>query len=133
MALKVEVSVGELLDKISILEIKSKRINDSEKLANVEKELAVLRQTWTASSLSRRDVSSQVARLRDVNESLWDIEDDIRRKEADRQFDDEFIELARSVYRRNDERAAVKKEINILFGSELVEEKQYVDYDSTQE
>ena len=128
MALKVEVSVGELLDKITILEIKSERIGDPAKLANVTTELNILRTTWADSPLSSHDLTSQIGQLKRVNEALWDIEDNIRRKEAEQSFDDEFISLARSVYHQNDERAAVKKEINTLLGSDLVEEKSYVDY-----
>ena len=128
MALKVEVSVGELLDKITILEIKSERITDAGKLANVNKELASLRQTWAESPLSAQDVDKQIAQLKEVNLAIWDIEDNIRRKEAAQVFDDEFIQLARSVYHQNDLRAAVKKEINTLLDSGLVEEKSYVDY-----
>jgi uncharacterized protein YukE len=128
MALKVEVSVGELLDKITILEIKSERIKDAAKLVNVNKELDTLRRTWQESPLSAQDVADQIARLKVVNEALWEIEDNIRRKEADQAFDDEFIQLARSVYHQNDIRAAVKKEINTMLGSGLVEEKSYVDY-----
>jgi hypothetical protein len=128
MALKVEVSVGELLDKITILQIKSERIADPDKLVNVNRELDILQRTWNASPLSATDVSDQMARLKKVNEDLWEIEDNIRRKEADQAFDDEFIALARSVYHRNDERAAVKKELNLLLGSGLVDEKSYVDY-----
>jgi len=133
MALRVEVSVGEFLDKLSILEIKSDRIADSAKLVNVRKELALLRETWAASAYSQTDISTQRAALRRVNEVLWEIEDEIRRKEAARQFDDEFIALARSVYQQNDLRAAVKKEINTLLGSDLTEEKSYVDYAAPEE
>lgn len=128
MALKVEVSVGELLDKVTILEIKSERIADEAKLVNVNKELGILRQTWADSPLSQQDVTAQIAQLKEVNETLWDIEDNIRRKEAAQEFDDEFVKLARSVYFENDVRAAVKKEINTMLGSSLVEEKSYVDY-----
>lgn len=128
MALKVEVSVGELLDKITILEIKSERIADQAKLANVARELESLRRTWADSPLSSHDLTRQIAHLKQINEALWDIEDGIRRKEAAQQFDDEFIGLARAVYHQNDQRAAVKKEINTLLGSELVEEKSYADY-----
>ena len=128
MALKVEVSVGELLDKVTILEIKSERITDPAKLVNVRRELESLRATWAASPLSGTDVAAQIGRLKTVNEALWEIEDNIRRKEAAQAFDDEFIALARSVYHQNDIRAAVKKEINTLLGSDLVEEKSYVDY-----
>ena len=128
MALKVEVSVGEFLDKITILEIKAERIQDSAKLANVRKELALLSGTWARSPLSRTDVSKQMSRLKSVNESLWETEDRIREKERAQAFDDEFVQLARSVYRTNDERAAIKRELNKLFGSALVEEKSYADY-----
>jgi len=128
MALKVEVSVGELLDKITILEIKSERIDDAAKVANVNKELGILRRTWAASELSSTDIGDPMARLKAVNEELWEIEDNIRIKEAAGEFDDKFIALARSVYFRNDVRADVKKELNLLLGSTLVEEKFYVDY-----
>lgn len=128
MALKVEVSVGELLDKITILEIKSERIADPAKLVNVNKELEILRKTWADSPLCSTDISDPMQRLKAVNVELWDIEDGIRLKEGAGEFDDEFIQLARSVYFRNDVRAAVKKEINILLGSGLVEEKSYADY-----
>lgn len=128
MALKVEVSVGELLDKITILEIKSERITDSAKVANVNKELGILRQTWAESDLSATDVSEPMLRLKAVNEELWEIEDGIRIKEAAGEFDEKFIALARSVYFRNDVRADIKKELNLLLGSALVEEKFYVDY-----
>jgi len=130
MSLKIEVSVGELLDKITILEIKSERIRDESKLANVRKELGALRGAWQASPLSSTDVTAEMAGLKRVNEALWQIEDDIRQKEADRIFDDGFIELARSVYKQNDERAAIKRELNQKLGSHLVEEKSYKDYSS---
>jgi hypothetical protein len=131
MALKVEVSVGELLDKITILEIKSERISDESKLANVRKELEVLSRTWADSPLSSQDVSDQISRLKKINEALWDIEDNIRRQEAAGQFGETFIELARSVYHQNDIRAEIKKEINLMLGSDLVEEKFYVDYSAS--
>lgn len=130
MSLRIEVSVGELLDKITILEIKSERIADPAKLANVRKELEALRGAWEASPLNSGDVSAEMGALKRVNEALWDIEDDIRRKEAQRQFDDAFVELARSVYKQNDRRAAIKKELNLKLGSALVEEKSYEEYDS---
>ncbi len=128
MALKVYVSAGEFLDKMTILEIKSERIKDEEKLRNVRKELDLLRKTWVESPLSRQDVSTQVENLKRVNKRLWDIEDQVRRKEATRTFDDEFIQLARSVYQVNDKRAAIKRELNRLLGSELMEEKSYPGY-----
>jgi len=130
MALKVEVSAGELLDKITILEIKAERIADADKLANVDRELGILRETWAASPLSRTDLAGHVADLKAVNEALWDIEDGIRELEAARDFGDAFVRLARSVYRRNDERAAIKRRINLQVGSDLVEEKSYADYDA---
>ena len=128
MTLKVDVSAGEFLDKITILEIKSERIKDEEKLRNVHKELDLLRKTWVESPLSRFDVSTVVGNLKRVNESLWDIEDRVRLKEAAQTFDDEFVRLARSVYQINDQRAAIKRELNRFLGSELMEEKSYPDY-----
>ena len=132
MSLQVEVSVGEFLDKITILEIKAARIQDAGKLLNVQKELSLLRQTWAASPLSQREqnVTGLMQELQEINESLWDIEDRLRRKEAAQAFDDEFIQLARSVYEINDERAAIKREINRLMSSGLIEEKSYPDYSS---
>jgi uncharacterized protein YukE len=128
MSLKVEVSAGELLDKITILEIKSERIQDPGKLANVRKELDILRATWAASPLSTTDIARQMKALKKVNEALWGIEDEIRRKESQQAFDDEFVQLARSVYQNNDERAAIKRDLNRMLGSTLVEEKSYPDY-----
>ncbi len=126
--LKVPVSYGEVLDKITILEIKSERIVDTAKLSNVRRELDELRQTWNDSGLNHPELPRLKASLKAVNEALWEIEDAIRVKESRREFDDEFIRLARSVYVENDQRAAVKKEINQLLGSELVEEKSYKSY-----
>lgn len=128
MHLSVQTSPGEFLDKLTILEIKSERISDPAKLANVRRELEILRATWAASPLAGRDVAKLVAELKGVNESLWEIEDRIRLKEAARAFDEEFVELARSVYRTNDRRAALKRELNVALGSELVEEKSYKAY-----
>jgi hypothetical protein len=124
----VPVSFGELIDKITILEIKSERIGDAAKVANVRTELEMLDATWAAHAAAGTDIGDERARLRAVNEALWDIEDRIRLKEKAKAFDTEFIELARSVYVRNDERAAVKREINLKLGSTLVEEKSYQDY-----
>jgi hypothetical protein len=126
--LLVPISPGELIDKITILEIKSQRIRDAAKLANVRAELALLTDTWRASRWATADVGSDWAALRTVNERLWVIEDQIRDKERDARFDPEFIELARAVYITNDERAAIKKRINTALGSTLVEEKSYADY-----
>ncbi|MBD8898200.1 DUF6165 family protein [Rhodanobacter sp. DHG33] len=126
--IQTPVSYGELIDKITILEIKSQRIGDPAKLANVRTELDLLNATWMSHPASKTDIRDERARLLAVNEALWVIEDDIRLKEKAQAFDAEFIELARSVYFRNDERAAVKREINVKLGSQLVEEKSYQDY-----
>lgn len=126
--ISVPVSYGELIDKITILEIKTEHMRDAAKLANVRTELDLLNATWAAHPASRTDIASERAALRAVNQALWDIEDRIRLKEKAQAFDAEFIELARSVYFRNDERAAVKRAINGKLGSTLVEEKSYADY-----
>jgi hypothetical protein len=126
--ISVPVSHGELIDKITILEIKSARISDPAKLANVRAELDLLNATWSSDPASRTDIAAERAKLLAVNEALWDIEDHIRVKEKAKAFDAEFIELARAVYFRNDERAAFKREINTKLGSLLVEEKSYENY-----
>jgi hypothetical protein len=126
--LLVPVSYGELLDKIAILQIKSERMTDPSKLANVRNELSALERTWMAHPAAGKDVAELRARLKAVNERLWVIEDDIRIKEKAQAFDDEFIRLARSVYVENDTRARIKKEINLALGSSYVEEKSYEDY-----
>lgn len=126
--IQTPVSYGELIDKITILEIKSRRILDDAKLANVRNELDMLNATWANDSASHTDISDERARLLEVNETLWDIEDEIRVKEKAQLFDQSFIDLARAVYFRNDERAAFKREINLKLGSELVEEKSYENY-----
>jgi hypothetical protein len=126
--LLVPISPGELIDKITILEIKSARMNDAAKLHNVRTELALLNETWRASAYSAVDISAEWQGLRDVNGRLWDIEDEIRDRERDGAFDQKFIELARAVYVTNDERAALKRRINTKLGSTLVEEKSYKDY-----
>ena len=126
--IQVPISPGELLDKITILEIKSERMTDEDKLANVRRELALLSETW-ASSVSTDDTVQRIHNeLKTINEALWEIEDDIRDKERVREFDERFIEFARSVYFTNDKRAAAKKELNAYLGSEIVEEKSYQDY-----
>jgi hypothetical protein len=126
--LLVPISPGELIDKITILEIKSQRMTDAAKLHNVRTELTLLSETWQASLFAATDISAEWTGLRDVNAKLWDIEDRIRDKERDGLFDAEFIELARAVYVTNDERAAIKKQINTKLGSTLVEEKSYASY-----
>ena len=124
----VPVSFGELLDKVAILQIKSERMSDPAKLANVRKELDALERTWAANPASRIDIEALRAALKAVNERLWVIEDDIRLKEKAQAFDAEFIRLARAVYFENDERARIKRDINLALGSAYVEEKSYQDY-----
>jgi hypothetical protein len=126
--IKVPISPGELLDKITILRIKSQRMTDPKKLANVRLELEALQDTWMSSAYAAVDIDADVGALMTVNERLWVIEDDIRAKERTRSFDAEFIRLARSVYVENDERAAIKRRINTKLGSSIVEEKSYQTY-----
>jgi Family of unknown function (DUF6165) len=126
--LLVPISPGELLDKITILRIKVARIVDGGKVANVRLELDLLEKTWHDCGCAAFDVAHDERALQEVNERLWDIEDLIRDKEAKQTFDREFIELARAVYISNDERAAIKKRINLQLGSRLVEEKSYKPY-----
>jgi hypothetical protein len=126
--ISVPVSPGELLDKITILRIKSNRMSDAQKLANVRIELKVLEETWSASPYAKSDIAADVNALLQVNERLWVIEDDIRDKERAQEFDAEFIRLARAVYVENDERAAIKRRINLTLGSSIVEEKSYAKY-----
>jgi len=128
--IRVPVSPGELLDKITILRIKSSRMSDAQKLANVRIELKVLEETWGASPYAKSDIAADVNSLLQVNERLWVIEDDIRDKERAQTFDGEFIRLARAVYFENDERAAIKRRINLKLGSTIVEEKSYAEYKS---
>lgn len=124
----VPVSPGELLDKITILRIKVARIMDPAKVANVRLELDLLEKTWRDAGCAAFDVVRDERALGEVNERLWDVEDLIRDKEAKQTFDREFIELARAVYAANDERAAIKKRINLQLGSRLIEEKSYKPY-----
>ena len=126
--LQVEVSAGELVDKITILEIKAERIADPVKLANVHRELRSLTATRREALPSSQELDELTAELRRINERLWEIEDDIRDCERESDFGERFIELARAVYRANDRRAGAKRSINELLGSELVEEKDYADY-----
>ena len=122
-AILVPVSPGELLDKVTILRIKSARIGDAGKLSNVRRELALLEQHWRQALPAGADLAAEEAALQRVNAELWDIEDRIRTHEAQRRFDAGFIELARAVYLRNDERAAIKQRINLQLESALIEEK----------
>jgi predicted nucleic acid-binding Zn-ribbon protein len=124
----VEVSWGELIDKITILEIKEQRLRSPAAVANVRKELATLSQVVQDLQPRPAELEALKSKLKLINESLWEIEDQIRAKESVQSFDKEFVELARSVYFNNDERAHLKREINELLKSELVEEKQYTSY-----
>ena len=124
----VPVSPGEVLDKITILEIKSERMSDPEKVANVRVELKLLQDTWAASIRDDEVIRDLHAQLKEINEALWEIEDDIRDKERAKEFDERFIELARAVYFTNDRRSEVKKKLNLHLGSQIIEEKSYQDY-----
>jgi len=124
----VPISPGELLDKITILEIKSERIDDAEKVANVRHELGLLTSVWSESVEEDQLIADLHQQLKTINEELWEIEDDIRDEERDDRFGDRFIELARAVYVTNDKRAQAKKDVNLHLGSEIVEEKSYKDY-----
>lgn len=125
--INVPISPGELLDKITILRIKAQRMTDPQKVANVRRELDALQATWSAAADSV-SVADEIIALMAVNERLWVIEDDIRDKERAQAFDAEFIRLARAVYVENDERALIKRRINVKLGSSLVEEKSYRSY-----
>jgi hypothetical protein len=126
--IRVPISPGELLDKITILRIKSQRMSDPQKLHNVRLELDALQGTWSNSAFAGIDIEADTHALMAVNERLWVIEDDIRDKERAQAFDAEFIRLARAVYVENDERAAIKRRINLKLGSTIVEEKSYRGY-----
>ena len=128
MQLQVPVSVGEVLDKISILQIKLAHISDAAKRANILNELDALLPLVAGDVFTTDQMQALMAELKSVNEALWDIEDDIREKEAAKSFDAEFIRLARAVYITNDKRAEIKKQINLATGSALVEEKSYESY-----
>jgi hypothetical protein len=126
----VPVAVGELADKITILEIKAERITDAAKLRNVDSELYQLSAMWSRWASRSAAIEALTRNLKKINESLWVIEDEIRDCERQEDFGPRFIELARSVYRINDRRAAIKREINLLVGSSIIEEKSYRVYQS---
>lgn len=128
MAVMVPVSWGEVIDKITILEIKSRRLSDEAKLANVRRELDLLRTVRDREFRGHTRLAELSTKLEHINERLWIIEDDIRDCERRRDFGPHFVELARSVYVSNDERAALKRQINELLGSALTEEKSYAAY-----
>lgn len=128
MQLQVPVSVGEVLDKITILQIKLVHISDAAKRVNIQNELDALLPLVAGDAFTTDQMQGLMAELKAVNEALWDIEDDIREKEAAKSFDAEFIRLARAVYVTNDKRAEIKKQINLATGSALIEEKSYESY-----
>lgn len=125
--MKIEISIGEIVDKLSILQIKKDNITDSKKLENIIKEYNYLHDViFNQLNINPTDFSELVL----INQKLWNIEDDIRDKERNKEFDDKFVELARSVYITNDKRAELKKNINIKYGSNFIEEKSYTDYEN---
>jgi len=121
----VPIAPAELLDKISILEVKEKRISDPEKLKNVRYELGLLRDLFNKHIIPTQELNILLDKLRELSAKGWDIEDGKRRCEKEKRFDSKFIEFARGAFKNNDQRAAVKKEINLLLGSKIVEEKSY--------
>lgn len=131
MTIQAIISYGEFLDKLTILEIKNERIVDPDKLKNIQNELSSVKQLWEECPASKIDISAELAALKAVNEKLWEIEDAIRDNERQQNFDQSFIDLARSVYFENDERANIKRKINLKLGSDFIEEKSYSDYKNT--
>lgn len=128
MKLLVEVAPGELIDKITILEIKLQNIKDEAKLANVRREYEILMETFRANIEETEELRALLDDLRVANQKIWDIEDDIRDLERAKDFGDRFVQVARSVYRSNDARAATKRKINELLDSVIIEEKSYAEY-----
>jgi hypothetical protein len=128
MNVRVEISIGEFFDKLTILEIKRSRIKDAAKLKNIDRELNGLNYLLETLPFSRKDVRDEVDELKALNEKLWVIEDELRDKESQKTFDDAFIQLARAVYLTNDRRFEVKTTINLKLGSDFIEEKSYKPY-----
>jgi len=126
--LMVEVSPGELIDKITILKIKLENINNGAKLANIRREYEILMDTFRSQVEETEDLRALIDELRAINQKIWDIEDEIRDLERAKDFGDQFVAVARSVYRSNDRRAAAKRKINELLNSVIIEEKSYTDY-----
>ncbi len=122
--MKVDISIGDLIDKITILQIKSKKLQNRNQIKNVNYELTLL-----LPLIKDYNVTSQMEKLQSVNSDIWDIEDKIRLKEKHNEFDGEFITIARSVYKTNDQRAAIKRDINLTFDSQIIEEKSYQKYE----
>jgi hypothetical protein len=128
MSIKTEISVGEFLDKLTILQIKQAKIKGPDKLTNINLELDTLMKVWDKAPYDKSNFQDEILSLYEINLKLWDIEDKIRDKESRKEFDQVFIELARAVYNTNDLRANIKKQINQKSGSVLIEEKSYKDY-----
>ena len=128
LSIKVDVAPGELIDKITILQIKSERISDAAKLVNIQAELQTLTASRDASIAASSELDRLSAELKSINETLWDIEDDIRDCERHSDFGPKFIDLARAVYKTNDIRSDLKREINTLLGATFLEEKSYAAY-----
>lgn len=126
--MKLEISIGEMVDKLTILQIKSEKIQDTEKLEFINKELNIIMSTLGDVYITYPQLKDYTTELQNVNNKLWDIENSIRQKELLQQFDDEFITLARSVYHNNDTRAKIKNKINVYTNSNLREVKQYTEY-----
>ncbi|MEX2454809.1 MAG: DUF6165 family protein [Rhodospirillaceae bacterium] len=129
MRIKVEIAPGELLDKLSILEIKAERISDPDKLRHIRAERETLAASRSGAIAASPEIDALFAELRAVNSALWDIEDDIRVLERNGDFGTEFVRLARSVYRTNDRRAEIKRDINRILGSDIAEEKSYEEFE----
>ena len=127
-AITVAIAPGELIDKITILEIKLERIKEPAKLENIRREMEILAHTSADGLAQSEELDGLTQELKDVNERLWQIEDDIRACEAAGDFGPRFIELARAVYINNDQRARAKRDINVLLGSDIIEEKSYQPY-----
>ena len=126
--INVLLSIGELIDKITILRLKMQFIKNKEQLKNIKNELCILEPLLKENSLETHEINQLTNELYEINLKLWKIEDDLRDKERKSEFDDEFIALARSVYFTNDSRAEIKKKINVSSGSKLLEEKSYAKY-----
>ena len=128
MTILIQVSPGELIDKMTILEVKLARMSDPAKLVNVRRVHAMIAQTFRENIADSPALATLIAELKAANSALWTIEDDIREHERKGDFGESFVKLARSIYRINDERAAIKRRINVLLGSAIVEEKSYSGY-----
>ena len=128
MKIRVDISCGELVDKLSILEIKKQNISEEQKLFEINKEFRILNEIYETLKKENKNLETYYMQLLEVNSSLWEIEDKIRKLESESNFHKEFIELARSVYINNDKRFEIKNNINVLFNSEIKEQKSYENY-----